>query len=641
MTAFDSNPVASLLDALGTHDPALAALLRGVGGARGPECFAVLAESLARGLGVSHAVVAEFDRERRAVRSLVFWGPSGRMPDAQWSLEGTPCQAVVEGGELAYHPDGIQQRFPADTALVELGVHSYLGVPLRATTGEVLGHMFVMDTRPMPELPRARALFHIFAERAAAELERERLQQALAASEDRFRDLFDEAPIAYVHEGLDSRFIRANRTAMRVLGITPEQVDGTYGRDFVPPTPDAQRRLHEAFASINRGTDTSGVVLELRRRDDGRPIFIQWWSRPDPSGGFTRTMFLDITEQVLREQQAARLEAENLELREQLRAAHDFGEIVGNSPPLRRVLELIERVAPTDSTALIQGETGTGKELVARAIHERSRRRSGPFVKVNCAALPAGLVESEFFGHEKGAFTGAVAARRGRFELADGGTIFLDEVGEVAPDVQVKLLRVLQENQFERVGGTSTISVNVRVIAATNRDLAAEVAAGRFRADLFYRLNVFPLSVPPLRERGADVGLLASYFVTQLATNLGRRIDTIEPATLELLRRYAWPGNIRELRNVIERAVILSDAAVLRIDPAELGFAPQDPDEAAAAPEGPGEAAPETLAALERAHILAVLERCGGAIAGPGGVAKILGVPPSTLRSRMEKLGIR
>jgi PAS domain S-box-containing protein len=329
--------------------------------------------------------------------------------------------------------------------------------------------------------------------------------KALDASEERFRDLFDEAPIAYVHEGLDSRFIRANRTAMRILGLKPEDVPTTYGKTFAPDTPDAQRRMREAFESIGRGTDTSGVVLEMRRKDNGKPFWIQWWSRPDPSGTYTRTMFLDITDRVLMEQEKARLEAQNIYLQEEIRGQHNFVEIVGNSRPLLAVLRQVDQVAPTDATALIIGETGTGKELIARAIHDRSPRHGHPLVKVNCGAISVGLVESELFGHVKGAFTGALTNRDGRFVLADGGTIFLDEVGELPPDTQVKLLRVLQEQEFEPIGSGKTIKVNVRVIAATNRDLSLMVGEGKFRSDLFYRLNVFPLTMPPLRERKEDV----------------------------------------------------------------------------------------------------------------------------------------
>jgi PAS domain S-box-containing protein len=536
----------------------------------------------------------------------------------------------VIDGQFCLHSAHLQEAFPDDRILVDLHAESYLGLPLLRADGGVLGHLFVMDTKPMPAQPRNLAVFHIFAARAAAELQRRLLERSLAHAREEFRDLFEEAPIAYVLEGVDTRFIRANRAAMRALGITPEQVEGTYGREFVVDNPENQRRLKDAFTSVGRGTDTSGVILELRRRDTGKPLWIQWWSKPSPEGASTRTMFIDITDKVLMEQEQERLKAQNHHLRDEIRASQHFGEIVGRSPALMRVLENVERVAPTDSTVLIQGETGTGKELIARAIHDRSTRRAGPFVKVNCAALPAGLVESEFFGHEKGAFTGAVASRRGRFELADGGTIFLDEVGDVAPDVQVKLLRVLQESEFERVGGSETIRVNVRVIAATNRDLAAEVQSQKFRADLFYRLNVFPVTVPPLRDRAADIPILASYFATHLAATLGRRLDSIEPETMERLARYPWPGNIRELRNVLERALILCPGPSLRIEEPELRPAGSPP----------GAAAARSLADNEREHILAVLKQTGGVVGGEKGAAKLLGVPPSTLRSTMARLGI-
>jgi formate hydrogenlyase transcriptional activator len=611
------------------EDPLLQALLRSISSPSGPDGFRVLVQSLAAVLQVKYAVVAEFLPESQSARSLAFWAGDRFLDAVEWKLESTPCKNVL-GGQFSHHPSGLQRLFPNDMPLMEMGAESYLGVPLLTHDQSVLGHLFVIDTKPMPQEPRNLAIFRVFAARAASELVRLRLERTLAQSEERFKDLFDEAPIAYVHEGLDSRFIRANKTAIRILGIRPEDVPATFGKTFVADTPETQRRLREAFESIGRGTDTSGVVLEMRRKDNGKPFWIQWWSRPDASGAYTRTMFLDITEKVLLEREQARLTAQNLQLRDDLKSAHNFGEIVGNSPGLIKVLEKVDRVAPTDSTVLIQGETGTGKELVARAIHERSQRKAAPFVKVNCAALPAGLVESEFFGHEKGAFTGAVSSRRGRFELADGGTIFLDEVGEVAPDVQVKLLRVLQENEFERVGGTHTIKVSVRVIAATNRDLEADVASGKFRADLFYRLSVFPVLVPPLRERVDDIPALATFFVTQLAAGVGKRFDAIDPESMDSLLRYRWAGNIRELRNVLERAVILCDGPVLRIDERSLTTTePVNP------------APSRTLADLERDHIVAVLKQTNGAIAGPKGAAKVLGIPPSTLRSTLERLGIK
>jgi formate hydrogenlyase transcriptional activator len=333
-----------------------------------------------------------------------------------------------------------------------------------------------------------------------------------------------------------------------------------------------------------------------------------------------------------------RLAAENVYLQEEIRQEHNFGDFVGESPDMKRMLSRIDAVAPTSSTVLILGETGTGKELVARAIHDRSPRRGRPLVKVNCSALPAGLVESELFGHVKGAFTGAVTNRSGRFELADGGTIFLDEIGELPADTQVRLLRVLQEREFEPVGSNQTVRVDVRVIAATNRNLEKAVAEGTFRQDLFYRLNVFPVRVPPLRERAGDVSLLVHYFVERFAAKIGRRITTIPPDAMARLSAYAWPGNVRELENVIERAVILSRGPELAPEALPGGLP-------ALASTGPAAAHPATkagtLEAVERSHILAVLQRTSWRIDGPQGAARILNLHPSTLRSRMQKLHIR
>ena len=317
---------------------------------------------------------------------------------------------------------------------------------------------------------------------------------------------------------------------------------------------------------------------------------------------------------------------------EEIRSDRDA--IVGDSPALRRVLALAAQVAPTDSTVLIQGETGTGKELVARAIHDRSPRRERPLVRINCAALPRDLVESELFGHEKGAFTGAVQQRRGRFELADGGTLLLDEVGELPLEAQAKLLRVLQEHEFERVGGARSLRADVRVIAATNRDLQAQVAAGGFRSDLYYRLNVFPIAMPPLRERRDDIPRLVQHFAAKAARKLGKTLEGIAPAFIEQASAYDWPGNIRELENLIERAMIMSDGT--RLDAIEL-FSKASPSDKAS----PAAQADATLDEIERAHIRRVLERTRWAIEGERGAARLLGLNPSTLRGRLRKLGIR
>ncbi|HEY5894621.1 MAG TPA: sigma 54-interacting transcriptional regulator [Chthoniobacterales bacterium] len=605
---------------------------------------------------------------RRNVRS------EGVTPTVE-ERRGTATDWVMKNREwyVASERDEVRERFPATGMTMEQeGMESLCVLPL-ITGGRVRGALFFMASAKnaygdlqhsfLEQVAGAvaialddclvheevRRLGDELTARKIADLEQQKrrmkdqlaeVSRALDASEERFRDLFDEAPIAYVLEGLDTRFVRANRTAMRILGITPDQVAGTYGKSFVPDAPEAQRRLKQAMESFGQGTDTAGVVLELRRRDNGKPIFIQWWTRPDAESGLTRTMFVDITDRVLMEQEKARLEAQNVYLQEEIRSQHNFVEIIGNSPPLLKVLGQVDQIASTESTALIYGETGTGKELIARAIHDRGPRHEHPLVKVNCGVMSVGLVESELFGHVKGAFTGAISNREGRFALADGGTLFLDEVGELPPETQVKLLRVLQEQEFEPIGSTKTVRVDVRVIAATNRDLGAMVREGKFRSDLFYRLNVVPLTIPPLRERAEDIPLLTMFFLEKFARKLGRPVKHVSEETMARLCGYPWPGNIRELQNVIERAVVLSNGPLLRVDESALPGATPHPLARALGLELRTKNSGASLDDVEREHIVSVLTQTRWQIEGERGAAKILSLQPSTLRSRMQKLGI-
>jgi formate hydrogenlyase transcriptional activator len=336
-----------------------------------------------------------------------------------------------------------------------------------------------------------------------------------------------------------------------------------------------------------------------------------------------------------------KLAQEKLYLEEEIRSEMNFAEIVGKSSALRKVLKRVETVAPTDSTVLIYGETGAGKELIARAIHDLSPRKSKAFVKLNCAAIPTGLLESELFGHERGAFTGAIAQRIGRFEVAHGGTIFLDEIGEIPLELQTKLLRVLQEREFERLGSSRTLRTDARLIAATNRDLEAMVSEQKFRSDLFFRLNVFPIQVPPLRERHGDIPLLVRHFAQQFSKRMNRTIDTISSATMEALSRYDWPGNIRELQNVIERAVITSSGPVLKVDVADLKISrSSSPAEKSSAQGSTNGGLRDTLEETERQQILKALKQSNWVVAGPKGAAAKLGMKRSTLQLRMSKLGI-
>jgi len=390
------------------------------------------------------------------------------------------------------------------------------------------------------------------------------------------------------------------------------------------------RELKDKFLS---GCAHETEVRLLRYDGTYRWFLIRRNPLRDEQGRITR-WYAAATDIEDRKQAEQRLQDENVALREEVDRASMFEEIVGISPALHAVLSRVSKVAPTDSTVLITGETGTGKELIARAVHKRSQRSSRAFVSVNCAAIPRDLIASELFGHEKGAFTGATQRRLGRFELAEGGTIFLDEVGELPAETQIALLRVLQEHEFGRVGGTGSIRTNVRVIAATNRDLEAAIAAGTFRSDLFYRLNVFPIEVPSLRERKEDIPVLVEYFIDRYASKAGKSIRGVNKKSLELLQSYPWPGNVRELQNVIERSVIVCDTENFSVDESWLSRQP-----VAGEPKGQVELARKP-AAKEKEIIEAALRESGGRVYGPSGAASKLGIPRSTLESKIRSLKI-
>jgi PAS domain S-box-containing protein len=463
--------------------------------------------------------------------------------------------------------------------------------------------------------------------------ERKKAEQKLEAQEIELRQILDFAPQLVAVYGPNRERLHINRIALDYLGVSLEEWRQTPDQSvFVHPDDRARERDYFDRA-LSRG---SGYELELRlRKGDGSYRWFLARSNPvrDDKGTITRwyVAWTDIED---RKRAEERLQQENVALREEIDKASMFEEIVGTSPALQTVLSSISKVAPSDSTVLVTGETGTGKELVARAIHRRSLRASRAFVSVNCAAVPRDLIASELFGHEKGAFTGAMQRRVGRFELAEGGTIFLDEVGELLPDTQVALLRVLQEREVERIGGSRPIHVNVRVIAATNRDLEAAVASGTFRQDLYYRLNVFPLDMPPLRERREDISLLVEYFIDRYARKAGKNIRTIDKKTLQLLQSYPWPGNIRELQNVIERSVIVSETENFSVDERWLSQQPRDRRS------GGKLHLSQKLAATEKEIIEEALRESQGRIFGPLGAAAKLGIARSTLESKIQSLNI-
>ena len=463
--------------------------------------------------------------------------------------------------------------------------------------------------------------------------ERKSAERALRQSEQKLRALFEFSPDAIVVTDKEGRLTEANAQVEKLFGYSREELMGQSVEMLIP---ERFRQTHPAHRSQyhgKAGIRPMGRGLELYgRRKDGTefPVDIMLGPIATAEGRVAMSIVRDLSEKKEREEALRRAELERRYLEEELNTEHRFEDIIGESLGLRRVLKQVETVAATDVTVLILGETGTGKDLIARAIHELSSRRDRTLVKLNCAAIPTGLLESELFGHERGAFTGAITQKIGRLELANKGSLFLDEVGDLPVEIQPKLLRALQEKEFERLGGTRTIPVDARLIAATNRDLAKMVADKEFRSDLYYRLRVFPILVPPLRDRREDIPLLVRYFVDMHARKLNRRIETIPDEVMRALWEWDWPGNIRELENFIERAVILSKGPGLRAPLSEL--------------EIPGGITVEMNSNLENAdreHILRVLRQAKGAIGGPSGAAVRLGLKRTTLNSKLKKLGIK
>jgi len=537
------------------------------------------------------------------------------------------AQAKLFAGEIIAVPNTAEVPPEASTdreAWHRFGVKSTLGFPLSVGGAPVFGVISFDATRevracPEPLLQRLQLLAQVFANA----LERKRADQKLRDSEARLSLAATSANAGLWTLEPETGHIWATEKTYELLGFSPrEGLNVDKFLELVHPEDReiVRRAIHEAM----RSGDEASVEYRVPRPDGS----VRWIasrgrrqagsdSEPDRLMGVST----DITESKSVE---LRLQAESEYLKDEIELEGRFADIVGQSVKLKSVFEQIEQVSPTDSTVLIIGETGTGKELVARAIHNLSRRKDRVMVKVDCSSLPSTLIESELFGREKGAYTGALTKQVGRFELASGSSLFLDEIGELPLDLQAKLLRVVQEGQFERLGSPKTISVDVRVIAATNRDLAERVKEGLFRQDLYFRLNVFPIHVPPLRERQEDIPLLTWRFVRELERKMGKKIESIPRKTMEMLQRYPWPGNVRELRNTVEQALVVTSGTQLDVK----------------IPEAAGITLLPTLKGAEQRHILAVLEQTGWRVKGPGGAAELLGMKPTTLYTTMQRLGI-
>jgi PAS domain S-box-containing protein len=625
-------------------DVALRTILEGTAGATGKEFFRALVKNLAGALQTHGAWVTEYFPESRRLKALAFWMGDGWLDGWEMIVDGTPCERVIDQRCLIHIPDNLLNIYWDDPDVKAVGAASYMGMPLLDVDGQILGHLAVLDKRPMPAQPRTQALFQIFAARAAAELRRLRVEAQVREREQRLGRLVASAMDAIIEFDHHWAVTQMNPAAEKVFACGPAEM---IGRNF------GQWLLADAREKLAR------LIIDLDGRADGqRSLWIPGGLEAATGAGqsfraeatlsrfdverepFYTLILRNVNERLEAEQKIHSLTAETEFLREQVNALSGDGKIVGQSEALLQALREVNEVAGTDATVLILGETGSGKEVIARAIHRASRRHDKPLVKVNCAAIPASLIESEFFGHEAGAFTGATKRREGRFALAHGGTIFLDEVAELPIDLQAKLLRVLQEGEFEPVGSSQTRKVDVRVLAATNRDLARTVGEGRFREDLYYRLNVFPIRSPALRERRGDIPALASAFAQKFAKSMGRYIDPLSADAARRLEAYHWPGNVRELQNVIERAVITARDGSLNLDRAL-------PESANATPLSNPPAPPlrvlraKEIEDLERQNVIAALEACDWKVAGIKGAAELLGIKPTTLSSRIKALGIK
>jgi PAS domain S-box-containing protein len=626
-------------------DTALRTILKGTASETGERFFKALVKNLAVALGTHGAWVTEYFPETRRLKALAFWMGEQWLDGWEMVVNGTPCERVINERCLIHIPDNLLDIYGEDPDVKAVGAVSYMGMPLLDVDGKILGHLAVLDKRPMPPEPRTQTLFQIFAARAAAELRRLRAEAQVRESEQKLGRLVGNAMDAIIELNQHLQINQINPAAEKVFGAPAGALTGQTFTHFLAPDsreklarlivdldarPDGQRQfwIGGGLTAVTRQGESFQAEATLSRFDVEREPFY--------------TLILrNVSERLEAEQKIRSLTIEADYLREELNAVIGADEIIGRSDALQHVLGEVKEVAPTDATVLILGETGTGKELIARAIHLASGRCAKPLIKVNCAAIPATLIESEFFGHEQGAFTGATKKRDGRFTLAHRGTIFLDEVGELPLDLQSKLLRIIQEGEFEPVGSSQTRKVDVRLIAATNRDLEKLTREGKFREDLYYRLNVFPIKLPSLRERPEDIGVLASAFAQKFARRMGRTIEPLSDECRRRLQSYSWPGNVRELQNIIERALITSRDGRLNLDralPESVSVMPITSAVDGAAMKRIRTA--KELEELERQNIIAALTSADWKIAGDKGAAQLLGLKPTTLGSRIKALGI-
>jgi len=613
----------------------------------GKKYFEALILNLSKSLNTYGAWANVYNEDQSRAKSLAFFLDGEFLPNFEYEIKGTPCETVINNDTLHHVPDNLIEIYPDDPEIKEGQKKplSYLGVPIKDSKGQIIGNLGVLDSEPMPANPRSLEIFSLFASRATTELQRLKADIENKDWEEKIERLLDSTMEAIIELDQDMTVNMVNASAERMF-LCPS--NHFIGKDFTEFLSNQSSEILSSFKSQleslpvgKRHLSISGG-LDIKKIDQTGLNVEASLSEFYLGNCIYYTLILKDTLDT----------GENLNFSEKcryetpvfndtIREITVSKEITGTSMLMLKLFEDIGKVAPTGSTVLITGETGTGKELVARAIHNQSSNINSPLIKVNCAAIPATLIESEFFGHEKGAFTGATSKRKGRFSLADGGTIFLDEIGELPLELQSKLLRVLQEGEFEPVGGSETVKVDVRVVAATNKNLLEEVKQGSFREDLYYRLNVFPISVPPLRERGDDIIQLAEKFAQNFSSKCGIPIKQFNDLNIRRMLEYQWPGNVRELQNVIERAVITSENGILNL---ELAKAKDDfisEEQVDSLNTESRILTAKEIQQIEIDNILRALDATDWKVSGENGAAKLLGIPATTLSSKIKSFGLK
>ncbi|GJM36307.1 MAG: hypothetical protein DHS20C18_53080 [Saprospiraceae bacterium] len=614
-------------------------IFEGTSAYTGRQFFKHLVKQLAEVLGVHGVWITEYKEQEYRLNSLAFSLNGVFIEKYEYDIKGTPCEPVIESNGICHIPENVIELFPNDPDLAPLDAVSYMGIALRNTEGKILGHLAMLDNKPMKELPEVFGIFDYFAVRAAAELQRMHYENHLQASKAKISRLFNGTMDAIIEFNTDMLITQANEAALTTFKVKKIDFIGQPIKKFLEET--AFQKLMDTRSLLKNEADEpaslwiQGYLQCLNSEKGVFPADATLSCYRFESQYFYALFIRDVKDRLQQEAEIKKLMVETRMLKEKV-GIHQINNIIGESELLKMMLAQVELVAPTDSTVLILGETGTGKELVAREIFRKSKRGDQPFITLNCAVLPPDLIESELFGHVKGAFTGAIKAREGRFKLADGGTIFLDEVGELPSSLQAKLLRVIQEGEFEMVGSSITQKIDVRIIAATHRNLKKEVARQRFREDLYYRLNVFPIHIPPLRERGNDILLLTEAFLKKNSIRYGRPLLPLTDIDRTKLLKYSWPGNVRELQNIIERAVITSQQEKIHIALATN----EDPRIETIAQPIKGVMTQKELTRLEIENLKIALKETKGKVFGEDGAAKLIGIPPTTLGSKLKKHGI-